>query len=182
MAQEAKIRVSLDTTTARKELQDLAKMAEGVNLGGAGGGGGGMGLGRMFGMGAAFSAGFAALRGVMSTGLGQIGGELFAPVGQFANDVAFGDSDEVARANRQARESVAESYAMVAGRSGGTPQGARNMFQVLRNLSLQEEIGKTMIRRDLGGESQAAVINSIGTMLKDAANTLADRIGSVGGN
>lgn len=185
MVQEAKIRVRLDTEGAKKELADLAKMAGDVNLGGGGPGGpggpGGGGLGRMFGMGAAFSAGFAMLKAAMSTGPSQIAGEVLSPYGQMANDFFLGATDDEARASRAAREQVAETYAFSAGGPGGTPEGARNMFQVLRGINTQIEVGKSRLRADLGGESSTAIVEGIGSKIMDGARFLLDGINGAGG-
>ena len=187
MVQEAKIRVRLDTQGAKKELADLAKMAGDISLGGGGPGGpggpggGGGGLGRMFGLGAAFSAGFGMLRAAMQSGPAQIAGEVLTPYGQMANDFFLGDTDDEARGNRIAREQVSESFAFVAGGESGVPQGARNMFQTLRNIAIQTEVGRSRLRGQLGQESSSAIVEGIGSKIMDGARFLADQINGSGG-
>lgn len=154
MTQEAKVRVRLDTANARKDLEELAKMAEGVRVPRGGGGpgspstgegGGGPGLWQSLGIGAGIASGAALVGSVSRSSFGDVAGEFLGPIAANLSNAIFGDKDEEARASRAAREQTIQTFGSHAQYNR---EAALNYHNQIYALNLEKEKGATAIRND----------------------------------
>jgi len=144
-ANEAVVRVKLDTRAAKSDLADLTKTAGGV----AGKLGSGiqsaLGTGvRSLGIGAAIGAGISAVRGPTDGGVSDLMGEAFGGIGAQIENWAFGDLAPEARAARQAREQTEQAFAG----SKEITQRSVNFFDQTKGRILEIEKSRAMFERD----------------------------------
>ena len=149
MADEATVKLRLDTRQAKGDLRQLTKEADKTS-GRIGGGirravGKGMGA---VGLGGGIGAGLAAVRGATSSGLGDVVGESFVQLGAQLNEFFLGDMDDKARSIRQARESLKEAFGYQTGIHSRIPPGAENFFNQRVTEGMTLEHGKHLIETD----------------------------------
>ena len=154
MTQEAKVRVRLDTANARKDLEELAKMAEGVRVPRGGGGpgspstgegGGGPGLFQSLGIGAGIATGAALVGSVSRSSFGDVAGEFLGPIAANLSNAIFGEQDDRARAQRAAREQTIQTFGSHAQYNR---EAALNYYNQIAELNLNKEKGASAIRED----------------------------------
>lgn len=138
MAQEAIVKITLDTKQAKAELRDLNKLAAGgVSRVGGGGGGGGGGFGRVgsFLMGGALGgATFGALRGSVSAGATDILTETFGPAITSITNSVFQGRNLEAQANKAAFEQL--PFRLI-GHLGRVPRGVIELHKHKKALILE---------------------------------------------
>ena len=183
MAQEAQVRVRLDTRQAKGDLRALSKQA-GKTAGNIGKGlrrSVGRGLGAI-GLGGGIGVGLAAVKGSTSSGFGDAVGESFSAIGAQLNDFFLGDMDDQARATRKAREETIQAFGFQAGASGSIPPGARQFFENRRAEFEQEEIGRSKFEQDKQFKGPdiddiiARIMSGFGTLISEAVTSLADEL------
>lgn len=164
MTDETKIRVRLDTTQAKSEMDQLERRGEKASkslsqkirskVWGATGG---------FAIGAAAGGTVAALRGATGSGVGDLVGDTFAPFGAQLNELIFGKLDDEARAAKAAREELIAAFGTQTGIEGSVPGGASAFFDQMKALRLQEERGRSLIEQDtrFGGGEVASLIERL---------------------
>lgn len=148
-ANEAVVRVKLDTRAAKSELADLTKTASGVagKLGSGIQSALGSGV-RALGIGTAIGAGIAAVRGPTAGGVSDLMGEAFGGIGAKIENWALGDLAPDARASQSAREDTKNAFATIAGITGSVPPAARSFYEQTKQRMLETEKGKAMFERD----------------------------------
>lgn len=148
-ANEAVVRVKLDTRAAKSDLADLTKTASGVagKLGSGIQSALGSGV-RALGIGTAIGAGIAAVRGPTAGGVSDLMGEAFGGIGAQIENFAFGDLAPQARASQSAREETKNAFATITGITGSIPPSARNFYEQTKQRMLETEKGKAMFERD----------------------------------
>lgn len=152
--QKAKVRVKLDTSQAKAQLQGLTKegevtagrisdkLSKGSSISGNFSKGAALGAGLSLGAGALKSAGSSLRSGfgdVFSEGLSGFGADLAG---------AIGTPD--ARAARSAREETQNIFGASVGRTGSLTD-ATNYYNSVKKFKEQEEVGKNRIKSELGG-------------------------------
>lgn len=183
MAEEAKVRVSLDTRDAVAALNDMRRKASAVSgrVGSTLRRTVGRGLG-VIGLGGGVGAGLAAVRGATQSGLGDVIGEAFGGIGANIAQTLFGELDERAKASKAAREETIQAFGTIAGATGKIPPGAVNYFNQIRALREQEERGREIFERDDRFRSVGAqdlvdrVLAGIGQLLTQAVDYLWGKI------
>lgn len=162
--QELKIRVTLDTEAAKKQLGDLVGAAGAAGAGGAGSGGGG-GKGGKAGasggemgsrMADALAAGpkmmFDSVRGGLldpaTGGLSSILDEGLGGYGAGLQNALFGSAGPEAKAASLTREQIMAAFGMQAGREGAIPAQAFAMRDQLYRINRDQETGRAMFERD----------------------------------
>jgi hypothetical protein len=183
MADETKVRVKLDTRQAKTELRGFVR--ESAAAAGRVAGGVKRAIGRglgVVGLGAGIGTGLAAVRGATESGFGDVVGEAFGGVGAELAETLFGSLDEEARATRAAREETIQAFGAIAGRAGEIPPGARNFFEQVRSLRVEEERGREMFQRDERfrgpgvGQLVDRIMEGIGTLISQAVDALAEKL------
>lgn len=149
MADETKVKVRLDTRQAKGQLQGLVresasaagKVASGIRSTVS------KGLGAV-GFGAAVGTGIQAVRGATQSGTGDVIGEALGGIGHQVAEFFLGDLNEDARASRAAREETIQAFGALAGARGEIPPGAKQFFEGVKTLRLQEEKGRELFEAD----------------------------------
>ncbi len=144
-ANEAVVRVKLDTRAAKSDLADLTKTAGGVagKLGSGIQSALGSGV-RALGIGTAIGAGIAAVRGPTAGGVSDIFGEALGGLGAKLEHWALGDLAPEARAAKQAREQTEQAFAG----SKEITQRSINFFDQTKGRILEVEKSRAMFERD----------------------------------
>jgi len=183
MAQEATVRLRLNTRQAKAELRDLNKEARKssgrITSGIRRAVGSGMGA---VGLGGGIGLGLAAARGATQSGFGDVIGESFGAIGAQLNDFFLGDMDDKSRAIRKAREETIAAFGFQAGAKEGIPDGAKQFFDNRVSEFTQEEIGRSIFEKneDFRGPAiddiLSRITTSLGELLSQAVNDLADRL------
>lgn len=180
---EAKFRVRLDSRQAKGDLRGLTREAArtagrvGQGLRGAVS----RGLGAV-GLGAGIGTGLAAVKGATESGFGDAIGEAFAGFGAQLNDLFLGDVDDKARAAKSAREDTIQAFGALAGRSGSIPPGAKNYFNQVQKLRLEEEKGRSLFQQNEAFQGPGIkdlvdrIMEGFGKLLKEAVSALADKL------
>lgn len=183
MADDARIRVRLDTSAAEKDLADLGREGErtGKRLGGRIRGAVGRGLGAV-GLGGGIGAGLSAVRGATQSGLGDVIGEAFGGIGAQLNDLILGKLDDVSRANRAAREETIQGFAHVAGRTRSVPPAAVAYFRQVSAIRTEQEVGASILRERLYKEGPGVgdlvdrILTGLHSLLVEAVDALASKL------
>lgn len=181
MTEETKIRVRLDTTQAKSELSTLvkesAKTSNKIYKGIRATVGAGLGA---VGLGTALGAGFSAIRGATESGVGDTIGEALGGIGKQIEEFFLGNLNEEARASRAAREETIQAFGAVAGHQNRIPPGARQFFESIRSLRVQEERGRELFEMEFRGPGIGEIVDRImsklGELLSDAVNALAEKL------
>ena len=183
MAQETKVRVRLDTRQAKSQLGGLVresarsagKLTSNIRSVV------GKGLGAV-GMGTAIGTGISAVRGATESGVGDVIGEALGGYGKMAEEFFLGDMNEDARASRSAREETIQAFGAIAGARGEIPPEARQFYNSIKSLRMEEERGRDLFETDPGmrGPGMEKIIDRImsgfGKMVDDALSRLMDAI------
>lgn len=180
MAEEAKVRVRLDTRLAQQALHKLTTSAKRTagRIGGTVRGE----LGRGLGLGAGVGAGLAAVRGATQSGISDVAGEALGGFGAQLEEFFLGDLVPEARSSRAAREDTIAAFGMQAGAINAIPPGAKNYFDQVKALRYQEEEGARLFRQseDFRGPGVGELIDRILTALKqlldEAVEALVDKL------
>lgn len=136
----------------------------------------------MIGAGAAFGTGLAAVRGATSSGIGDVIGEALGGYGAEIAEFFLGDLDEKARASRSAREETIQAFGAIAGATNRIPPGARNFFEQVRSMRIQEERGREIFERDRDmrgpgvGQLVDRIMAGVGELLSSAVDKLASKL------
>lgn len=180
---DATIRVVLDTSQAKSELRDLVRQSaetsgrasstlrQRIN----------QGLG-VVGLGTGIGAGVAAVRGATESGIGDVIGESLGGLGAQLAQTFLGSLDEDARATRSAREETIQAFGAIAGQTDRIPPGARDFFNQVKSVRLQEERGREIFQRDDDfrgpgvGDLIDRILDGIGELVSQAVDALADRL------
>ncbi|MCA8970804.1 MAG: hypothetical protein KDC95_13500, partial [Planctomycetes bacterium] len=133
----------------------------------------------------AFGTGLSAVRGTTTSGIGDVIGESLGSVGAQLAQFVLGDLDEQAKATRSAREETIQAFGAIAGSRGSIPPGAKNFFDQIKTLRLQEEQGREIFERDarFRGPGVDQLINRIvaafGELVDRAVDELVRRLNPV---
>jgi hypothetical protein len=145
MAEDAKVKVTLETKDALRKLAGLTR--EAANAAGkvsrSVSGALRTGIGAV-GLGGGVAAGAAAVQAATRSGAGDLLGEVFRPIGAALNEAILGDLDDKARAARSAREETIQAFGAIAGETGRIPPGAKQFFDQVRALRENEERGRAL--------------------------------------
>lgn len=177
MADEAKVRVRLDTSQALASLSSFvregARAAGQLSDGLRSTIGGGL---RAVGLGGAVGVGVQAVRGATESSTGDVFGEALSGMGAKIAEWAFGDLDDEARAKRRTREEAIQTFGAVASK-GITPE-MRAWFAGMHRVNMQRELGRGVIEREemFHGPGIEKVIDRILGGLKTLFFDAADRI------
>lgn len=151
MTQEAKVRVRIDTAQAKADLQGLTQnaAAAGGRIGDSVRSAFGRGIQSINPVSGVGGATASALRSPLQTGVSDVVGEAFGGWGVAAERFFLGDMGAEARAARSAREDTIATFGTVAGMTGRVPQAARNYFEQLTSLNMNQEKGRMMLEEQL---------------------------------
>lgn len=188
MADEAKIKVRLETKGAKGDLKDLTKSVKRtgkrIRTGYRATVGRGLGI---VGLGGGIGLGAAALRGPTSSGFGDVISEAFGHLGAQLSRELLGDLPEKAASARAAREETIQAFGYQAGLmnggKGGIPPGSRSYFDNIRHHHEIEERGRRLFAEDpnfTGPKFDAIlkkIVAAIGQLLKDAVAELVRQLG-----
>lgn len=188
MAEEAKVRVKLDTSQAKRELDGIGQAAEATGRRAASGLRRAVGAGfKLVGAGAAFGTGMAAVKAATTSGIGDIAGETFGGWGAWLNELLLGKVDDEARAKRRARQDLQESMSMITGMRGHVPDNAEAIFNQTARLYKYEEVGRSLIEQDTRFRGPglevlvAKIIEDLGKVISDGLKALGQTLlGAVG--
>jgi hypothetical protein len=180
---EVKYRVRLDTRQARGDLRgmvrDAKRTAGAVSQRIRSTVGAGL---RYTGIGAAIGGGIGAVRSTAQSGIGDVLGETTSQLGFELGESILGNLNEEARAAKSAREETIRTFAFAAGQQGQVPQGAKDFFNSVRRVRLQEEQGRELILGDADfygpglPELGSKLAETVGNSLRDGFNMLADTV------
>ena len=183
MADEAKVRVRLDTSQAKAELDNLthdaAKTAGKVGSWVRGKVSRGLGL---VGLGTAVGTGIAAIRGATEGGIGDVFSEALSPLGTQLERALLGDLSLDARASKAAREETIQAFGAIAGAQNRVPPEARSYFAAIKGLRMQEENGRRLFEANTDffgpgiGDVLGRIMQGIGELLSKAVDQLADKL------
>jgi hypothetical protein len=183
MAQETKVKVRLDTRQAKSQLTGLVRESARSagrltnNIRSVVG----KGLGAV-GMGTAIGTGISAVRGATESGVGDVIGEALGGFGKMAEEFFLGDLNEDARASRTAREETIQAFGAIAGARGEIPPEARQFYNSIKTLRMDEERGRELFETDtqMRGPGIDKVIDRImggfATLVSDAMTRLIDAL------
>ncbi len=187
MTGDAKIRLRLDARQARDELQGLSSVGSeaasritGRLTQGAGR------LASAFGAGAIGGMAINAVAGSTRSGIGDVIGEAFGGWGAQLERWALGDLAPQARADAAAREETIASFGAIAGRDNKIPPGAKNYFDSIRSLRLEQENGKRLFEESKDFRSTSPddiidrIITAVGEALRAAVDYLISKLPLVG--
>ena len=183
MAQETKVKVRLDTRQAQGQLRGLVresarsagKLANNVRSVV------GRGLGAV-GLGAGIGTGISAVRGATESGLGDVIGESLGGFGKGISEMFLGTLNEDAKASRSAREETIQAFGAIAGSRGEIPPEARNFYQSVKTLRLEEERGRELFETDsmMRGPGMDKIIDRVlsglGEIVSNAMSGLKDAL------
>ena len=170
MADETRIRVRLDTSQAKAEMDNLTRKGAATAKGlsakvrqSVGSELGKFGSGAL--VGAAIGSVASGLKGSTTAGFGDLISEVTDPLGARLNDYLLGTADDEARARRSAREEVSQAFSSIIGQTGTIPPQVYTYFDHLSGIKLYEEKGKSLIASDprLGGSETVAAAEQIGS-------------------
>jgi hypothetical protein len=170
MAEEVKIKVVVDATQAKQEIDEVEKEGERAATG------------MRFSITDKLRQGYQAAAPTISqvtqstrSGLSDVFSGQINRFGQMVNDFVLGDIDDKARATNTAREETANMFAFTAGQRGQIPQEAKNYFAARQQFHESREVGMSMINADsaFAGESLGKIFEQIG---KHLGNSLSDAI------
>jgi hypothetical protein len=136
----------------------------------------------MIGAGAAFGTGLAAVRGATQSGTGDVVGEALGGYGSQVAEFFLGDLDENAKAAKAAREETIQAFGSIAGATNRVPPGAKNFFDQIKSLRVQEERGRELFERDERfrgpgvGQLVDRIMAGIGELLSQAVDKLASKL------
>lgn len=183
MADELKIRVTLDTTQAKSDLTGLtheaARTAGGIASSLKDTVGKGLGV---VGLGTAVGAGAAALRGSTESGVGDVVGEALGGYGKQLERFFLGDLGMDARASRSAREESIQAFGAIAGAQNKIPPGAKAFFDSVKSLRMQEERGRQLFEENNDfrgpgiGDLVERIMKGVGELVAKAVDALADKL------
>lgn len=171
MAEEAKVKIVLDSKHALSGLRGLTRQAASTAARVSGSIASTLGRGAgIVGLGGGLATGAAAVRGATESGFGDIVSEAFRPLGVALNERLLGDLDEKARAARGAREETIQAFGAIAGATNSFPLGAKEYYNQALALREQEEIGRKKLEEGLpGGVKPDEVFDKIFAGLKEIA-------------
>lgn len=181
---ETKVRVTLDTRRAQNELRGLTRQAQRTasRIGGGIKNAVAKGM-NITGLGVGIGAGVQAVRGASQSGAGDVFGELLGGVGANLAETLFGDLDEDARATKAAREDTIQAFGAIAGNMnggrGGIPPGAREYFNNVKQLRMDEERGREIFEREFRSDTELGdivdrVLSGIGTLISEGFTKLGE--------
>lgn len=179
MADQAEVKLKLDTRQAKGDLRDLAKRAQ--KTGGRIAGGVrravGKGMGAV-GLGGGIGVGMAAVRGATSSGVGDVVGESFSAIGAQLNEFFLGNMDDEARAKRKAREETIQAFGYQAGVENAIPAGAKNFFDQRVAEYREEEEGRSRFEAhgDFSGPQFDDILKRIMTGISGMLATAVDKL------
>jgi hypothetical protein len=146
MAEETKVRVRIDTRSAKAQLNNLMKTARkapgriaarirGEALRGVG-------------LGAGIGIGIQAVRSPAASGFGDVIGEAFGGWGEVVRETLFGNLTSEAAGRKAARNDLQQAYGMIAGAQDwkSLPTGVREQFKFLQQRHQMEARGREIIR------------------------------------
>lgn len=166
MAQEVIVRVRLDTSQAKRDMDEVNKEAKKTSE--EVGGGMRTTLGRSFAMGAMFGTGIAAASAATRSGVMDLVSGPLDFLGQKLNDLTMGDSDDFGRATNRARDEAAALFAPVGMVNGGFPPEALSYFQENQARYYEQEKVKSMIYSDPAFTVMAGVAKDVDEAITDA--------------
>ena len=185
VADEANVRVRLDTREAQSSLRGLVRGGAaaagriGRNIRGVTA----RGLGAV-GLGGAFAGGMAAVRGATQAGFGDVVSEALGGWAARVSEAILGEMPQEARAYKRTREETIAAFGAVVGAPGGkiTP-GMKTWFDQVKSLRLAEEKGRHEFEKDdyfrpEGGIKKvlSEIMKNVAQMIMDAAKAIADAI------
>lgn len=183
MAQETKVKVRLDTRQAKSQLTGLVRESARSagrltnNIRSVVG----KGLGAV-GLGTAIGTGISAVRGATESGVGDVIGESLGGLGRTVEEFFLGDLNEDAKASRTAREETIQAFGAIAGARGEIPPEARQFYNSIKTLRMDEERGRELFETDsqMRGPGIDKVIDRImggfATLVSDAMTRLIDAL------
>jgi len=176
MADETKVKMRIDTREAKSQLRGLAR--EGMRTAGKVSAGlrgtVGKGLGAV-GLGGAIGAGLGAVRGATQSGVADVMGEAVGGLGKRIETFFLGSLPEDARATRSAREETIQAFGAIAGQRGELPAGAKQFFDSVKTIRMDEESGRKLFETDSRFRSKGAedMVNKIVKLVsKELANAV----------
>lgn len=183
MADDAKVRVRLDTTQAKQELIGLTTEAARTTgrIGSWVRGKVSRGLG-LVGVGTAVGTGIAAIRGATEGGIGDVFSEALSPLGTQLEKALLGDLSLDARASKAAREETIQAFGAIAGAQNRVPPEARSYFAAIKSLRLQEETGRRLFESNTDffgpgiGDVIGRIMTGLGELLSKAVDELAGKL------
>jgi hypothetical protein len=170
MAEETKVRVRIDTRSAKAQLEGLMKTARkapgriaarirGEAL-------------RGIGLGAGIGIGMSAIRGPTAQGFGDVIGEAFGGWGEALKRWALGNMASEAEGMKQARSEMQQAYGVLAGAQDwkSLPTGVRAQWEALKARRVEEARGREVIRRQTYDDQfLEKLIERLGKAFADAA-------------
>jgi len=149
MDSELKIKVVLDTSDAKKELDGLVTNAATTGKRASGFLSQAMGAGmRAVGMGVGFSAAQSALQGPLFSGISDVMGEALGGVGKSLELAALGNLGNEARAQKAAREDTIQAFGTISGIQNSVAPGSHEYFSSRMGIHLREEKGRSLMESD----------------------------------
>lgn len=176
---EAKVRVKLDTTQAKRDLRGLAKQGQAtsgrISKGVRGALGRGFGA---LGVGAAVGVGIAAVRGPTAGGIGDVVGEAFGGIGAQLSRLLLGDLKPEALADKFARDQTRQAFGQ--SEAMARSPGAKSYFDNIRAIQLDREKGALVFEEDTRFRSTNAkdlvdrIMAGLGKLIWDATTRLGE--------
>ena len=183
MADEAIIRLRLDTSQAKRDLAELVNEASEASRGAAKSHRSAIGRGlNAAGLGVAFGAGMEAIRGATASGVGDVVGEALGGFGVQLEQMFLGSLGQDARASMAAREETISALGAVAGAQNKIPPGAKSFFDSVKSLTFLEQRGRTLFEmnddfRGPGiGDIVDRVMQGFAELISKAVDALADKL------
>jgi len=184
MDTELKIKVVLDTSEAKKELDALTTASATTGKRASGFLSQALGSGmRAVGMGVGFSAANAALQGPLLGGISDVMGEAFGGWGKALETALLANLGNEGRAQAKSREEMIAAFGTVAGIQDATPPGAHEYFSSRMGINTLRERGRSILESDPAMRSVNPerlldkAMDNIGEMLRDAADYLVRELG-----
>lgn len=171
MESEAKVRVRIDTSQARGDMDALTKGAQATTarVGQSVRNSVSAGL-NAIGAGAAFGAAASAFRGPTEGGISAIAGEILGPIGQSFEDWILGDLGPRAKADQRLRQEVEDVWSQSVGMNRSNLERAKAYADQRRPQLIQQEEGRKAIRssEDFYSVKLEDVLKRIGEVLVEA--------------
>ena len=189
MAQEAKVRIRLDTRQAKQDLKGITRegratsgrVADSLRAGGSAIGG----LARGLGIGAGIGAGIGIARRIVADPISEVLGEATAGI-RADFDALLGAPE--ARGKKAAREIAKQNLAELYQREGISRKQLDSYYQQQLRMTMPREIGRTEIDRALGGgrkegdeEAADKAVNRIIEAINNGFQKIIDAVGAVSG-
>lgn len=150
MAEEAKVRVRLDTKAAQNEMRGLTRQAAATASRVSGGIRSAMGTGiRALGVPLGVGAAAGLALGATRSGVGDVVSDFFRPFANRLEDWALGDKAWQARARTSARQETINRFGFSAGVTGDVDTAKGYYMNALRARYLPEERGRHNLERSL---------------------------------